>query len=154
MRYGRKIDGAGRGRWGRVAAAAGVFAFCASSAWAKGTIELPSGGIGAAGPGQVSTVLQLLLLITVISLAPAILMMMTCFTRIIIVLSFLRRALATQQLPPDQIIIGLALFLSLAIMAPTFGKAYSDGVAPDSGSTLAGLNGRTTPRLICALPAT
>ena len=98
-------------------------------ALAKG-LESPAGGISAAEPGQLSTLLQILLLLTVISLAPAILMMMTCFTRIIIVLSFLRRALATQQLPPDQIIVGLALFLSFAIMAPTFTEAYSQGLKP------------------------
>ena len=95
-----------------VVLAAGCVLLLGGSALAREVIDLPSGGIGAAKPGQVATVLQILLVLTVISLAPAILMMMTCFTRIVIVLSFLRRALATQQLPPDQIIVGLALFLS------------------------------------------
>ena len=113
-----------------VVAAAAAVALAGGAALAKGEIKIPSGGIAGAEPGQVSTVLQLLLLITVISLAPAILMMMTCFTRIVIVLSFLRRALATNQLPPDQVIIGMALFLTLAVMAPTFGEAYSEGLAP------------------------
>ena len=113
-----------------IGALAVAMVLAGGQALAKGTIELPSGGIGVAKPGQVSTVIQLLLLITVISLAPAILMMMTCFTRIVIVLSFLRRALGTQQLPPDQIIVGLALFLTFAIMSPVFGRAYRDGIGP------------------------
>ncbi len=67
---------------------------------------------------DVATSLQLLFLLTILSLAPAILIMMTSFTRIIIILSFLRRALGTQQMPPNQVLIGLALFLTFFIMAP------------------------------------
>lgn len=67
---------------------------------------------------DVATSLQILFLLTILSLAPAILIMMTSFTRIIIILSFLRSALGTQQTPPNQVLIGLALFLTLFIMAP------------------------------------
>ncbi|HNQ02662.1 MAG TPA: flagellar biosynthetic protein FliP, partial [Syntrophales bacterium] len=67
-------------------------------------------------PGRVAVVMQLLLLLTVLSLAPAILMMVTSFTRIVVVLSILRHALGTQQLPANQIVIGLALFLTFFIM--------------------------------------
>lgn len=69
-------------------------------------------------PEQVSTSIQLLIALTVLSLAPSILIMMTSFTRIIIVLSFLRNAMGTQQMPPNQVLIGLALFLSLFVMSP------------------------------------
>jgi flagellar biosynthetic protein FliP len=71
---------------------------------------------------SVSTSVKLLLLLTVLSIAPSILILMTCFTRIIIVLSFVRTSLATQQMPPNQILIGIALFLTFFIMAPTFSE--------------------------------
>lgn len=82
----------------------------------------------ATSPQEVSTSIQILLVLTVLSLAPSIIIMMTSFTRIIIVLSFLRNALGTQQMPPNQVLIGLALFLSLFIMTPVISdintKAY------------------------------
>jgi flagellar biosynthetic protein FliP len=74
--------------------------------------------------------IQLLILLTVISLAPSILVMMTSFMRIVIVLSFLRSALGTQQTPPNQVIVSLALFLTAFIMAPAFEQAYQEGVRP------------------------
>lgn len=70
-------------------------------------------------PGNVSTSVTLLFLLTVLSLAPSLLILMTSFARIVIVLSFTRTALATNQMPPNQVIIGLALFLTFFIMAPT-----------------------------------
>ena len=79
---------------------------------------------------QVATTLEVLVLVTVLSLVPAFLMMTTCFTRIIVVLAFMRQALALQQLPPNQVLIGLALFMSAAIMAPTWHQAYNDGIEP------------------------
>ena len=79
---------------------------------------------------QVATTLEVLILITVLSLVPAFLMMTTCFPRIIVVLAFMRQALALQQLPPNQVLIGLALFMSAAIMAPTWHQAYNDGIEP------------------------
>jgi flagellar biosynthetic protein FliP len=78
----------------------------------------------------VSTSVQLLLLLTIFSLAPAILILMTSFTRIIIVLSFVRTSLATQQMPPNQVLIGLALFLTFFIMAPTFSQVNDQALQP------------------------
>ena len=75
-------------------------------------------------------IIQLLLLLTVLSLAPSILIMMTSFTRIIVVLSFLRMALGVQQTPPNTVMISLAMFLTFFIMAPTFEAAYTQGVQP------------------------
>lgn len=77
-----------------------------------------------------STTVQLLLLLTVLSLVPAILVLMTSFTRIIIVLSFVRNALGTQQLPPNQVITGLALFLTFFVMAPTWNQINADALQP------------------------
>ena len=75
-------------------------------------------------------IVQLLLLLTVLSLAPGILIVMTSFTRIIVVLSLLRNALGTQQTPPNVVLISLALFLTGFVMTPTFERAYNEGVAP------------------------
>jgi flagellar biosynthetic protein FliP len=81
-------------------------------------------------PAGVATTVQLLLLLTVLSLAPAILVLMTSFTRIVIILSFVRTSLATQQMPPNQVLIGLSLFLTFFIMAPVFGDINQDAVQP------------------------
>lgn len=81
-------------------------------------------------PENVSTSVKLLLLLTVLSLAPSILVLMTSFTRIVIVLSFVRTALATNQMPPNQVIIGLSLFLSFFIMAPTFQEINEEALTP------------------------
>jgi flagellar biosynthetic protein FliP len=75
-------------------------------------------------------IIQLVVLITVLSLAPSILVMVTSFTRIVVVLSFLRAALGTQQTPPNQVLISLALFLTLFVMTPTFNQAYEEGIRP------------------------
>lgn len=81
-------------------------------------------------PQDVSTSIQILLILTVLSLAPSIVIMMTSFTRIIIVLSFLRNALGTQQMPPNQVLIGLALFLSLFIMTPVLNDINTQAYQP------------------------
>ncbi|HLS06491.1 MAG TPA: flagellar type III secretion system pore protein FliP [Bacillota bacterium] len=81
-------------------------------------------------PGAISTSIRLLLLLTVLSLAPGILILMTSFTRIIVVLGFVRTSLATQQMPPNQVLIGLALFLTFFVMAPTFQTVYDDALQP------------------------
>ncbi|KGX88435.1 flagellar type III secretion system pore protein FliP [Pontibacillus litoralis] len=78
----------------------------------------------------VSTSVKLLLLLTVLALAPSILILMTSFTRIVIVLSFVRTSLATQQTPPNQLLIGLALFLTFFIMAPTFHDVNETALQP------------------------
>jgi flagellar biosynthesis protein FliP len=82
------------------------------------------------GPQQISGVLQIIFLLTVLSIAPALLIMMTSFTRLAIVLSFLRHALGTQQSPPNQIIIGLALFLTFFIMQPVWQKIHQEAIVP------------------------
>ena len=81
-------------------------------------------------PTNVSTSIKLLLVLTVLSLAPSILILMTSFARIVIVLSFTRTALATNQMPPNQVIIGLALFLTFFIMAPTLKEVNEQALQP------------------------
>ncbi len=89
-------------------------------------IEMFSGS----DPSNVSTSVKLILLLTVLALAPSILILMTSFTRIIVVLSFVRTSLATQQMPPNQVLIGLALFLTFFIMAPVFSDVYDNALQP------------------------
>ncbi len=123
-------------RWtGPVAAlalAAGVgVGVLPGTAVAAVTVPAVSIGVGAAhGPAQVAASVQILLALTVLSLAPAILLLMTSFTRIVVVLSFARSALATGTLPPNQILVGLALFLTLFVMAPTFHQIYTRAWQP------------------------
>src|SRR5699024_8553297 len=81
-------------------------------------------------PSSIATSVKLLLLLTVLSLAPSILILMTSFTRVVIILSFVRTSLATQQMPPNQVLIGLALFLTFFIMAPTFSDVYNQALEP------------------------
>ncbi|WP_285873947.1 flagellar type III secretion system pore protein FliP [Halalkalibacter oceani] len=81
-------------------------------------------------PANVATTLQLLLVLTVLSLAPSILILMTSFTRIVIVLSFVRQGLATQSMPPNQVLIGIALFLTFFIMAPVFAEVNEQALTP------------------------
>src|SRR5579859_4388903 len=85
--------------------------------------------LGAAGSDN-QTALQLFLLLTVLSMVPAILMMVTSFVRISIVLSFVRTAIGAQQMPPNQVIVGLALFLSLFVMAPTIQRVNAEALQP------------------------
>lgn len=81
-------------------------------------------------PASISTAIQLLILITVLTLAPSLLILLTSFTRIVIVLGFVRTSLATQQMPPNQVLIALALFLTFFIMAPTFTEVYDEALDP------------------------
>jgi len=103
----------------------------------------------APGGGQSYSVsLQILILMTLLTLLPAGLMMMTSFTRIIIVLALLRQALGTQQTPTNQTLIGLALFLTYFVMAPVIDKVYSDAVTPYMGDKITfqqGLNKAQVP---------
>ena len=91
------------------------------------------------GPAGVnfSVPIQTLLFFTALSFLPAILLMMTGFTRIVIVLSLLRQALGTQSSPPNQVIVGLSLFLTLFVMGPTLDRVYNDAYLPYSKNTLA-----------------
>lgn len=97
-------------------------------------VELPnmlSGGPTAwTSPEGLTSALQIMLTLTVVSLAPAVLLMTTSFVRIIVVLSLLRQALGTQQLPPSQVITSISLFLTLAIMSPVWKEAYDEGIRP------------------------
>jgi flagellar biosynthetic protein FliP len=81
-------------------------------------------------PGAISTALKWLAIVTVLSLVPAILVMVTSFTRIVVVLGLLRQALATQQLPPNQILFGLAMLMTLVVMGPVFKDVHRDAIAP------------------------
>lgn len=94
------------------------------------TLNLGSDAADAGGGSVASRVVQIVALLTVLSLAPSILMMMTSFTRIVVVLSFLRTALGTQQTPPNTVLISLAMFLTLFIMMPTFTASYEQGLKP------------------------
>lgn len=97
------------------------------------TVPIPSFNLEvgqSSNPDQVAGTLQVIALLTVLTLAPAVLIMTTSFTRIIIVLSFLRNALGTQQAPPNQVLLGFAMFLTFFIMAPIWGQVYDDALKP------------------------
>ena len=81
-------------------------------------------------PEDFSVTLQLVFLMTILSLAPALLIMLTSFTRIIIIFHFIRQALGTQSIPPNQVLIGLALFLTFMVMTPTWEKVHDNALAP------------------------
>jgi flagellar biosynthetic protein FliP len=85
-----------------------------------------------ATPGRLPAGLEIALLMTVLSILPAILMSVTCFTRIVIVLGFVRRAMSLQEMPPNQVLVGLALFLTLFVMYPTGTKIYERAFVPYS----------------------
>jgi flagellar biosynthetic protein FliP len=105
-----------------------AFAAAAHAATPLPSLKL---GVGSANsPQDVSLTLQIVFLLTVLSLAPAILMLTTSFTRIIIVLSFLRQALGTQQIPPNQVLLGLALFLTFFNMNPVFSQVNDQALQP------------------------
>jgi len=87
-------------------------------------------------PQEVVNVIKILLMLTVLSLAPAILILMTSFTRILIVLSFIRQAMGTQQMPPNQVIVGLALFLTLFVMSPFLKEINENALQPYLGNKI------------------
>ena len=86
--------------------------------------------LGTSGGSMMGRMIQLLIMMTVLTLAPSIVMMVTSFTRIVVVFSFVRSALGTQQSPPNMILLSLAMFLTVFIMAPTFEKAFDEGIQP------------------------
>jgi flagellar biosynthetic protein FliP len=129
--------------WRRVLCGVAVLLACLSlfdSATAQdlpnqpSAIELPEGL--AAGPKHwtspegLGSAIQVMLLLTVLSLAPAVLLMTTCFVRVIVVLGLLRQAIGTQQLPPSQVITALALFITLLIMTPVWKQVYDESIVP------------------------
>lgn len=85
---------------------------------------------GEGGPGQLSLVMQILILTTLLSLAPALFIMVSSFIRIVVVLSFLRQAIGTHQSPPNQVIISLSLFLTFFVMAPVWQKVHAEALQP------------------------
>jgi len=101
------------------------------------TVPTVSFGIEEANsPEQVSTALQVLFLLTILSIAPAILLMTTCFTRIVIVLGFVRQAMGTQNMPPTQVLVGLSLFLSFFIMSPVISDINDNALQPYLGEQI------------------
>jgi flagellar biosynthetic protein FliP len=98
------------------------------------SIEVPKGLAGGprdwVSPQGLSSTIQVMLLLTVLSLAPAILLMTTCFVRIVVVLGLLRQAIGTQNLPPSQVITTLALFITLLIMTPVWKEVYDQAIVP------------------------
>lgn len=113
-----------------------VAVFLHASATAQTTGQLPLlVGSGASGV-NFSVPIQTLLFFTALSFLPAVLLMMTGFTRIVIVLSLLRQALGTQSAPPNQVIVGLSLFLTFFVMGPTLDKIYADAYVPYTKSSI------------------
>ncbi len=108
---------------------------CAAATTGGQTTTTP-GGLDTQNPQNVSSAIQILLLVTVVSLAPAILIMVTSFTRIIVVLSLVRNAIGIPQLPPNQVLIGLALFLTAFVMAPAIKQINSEAVQPYLNGTI------------------
>lgn len=115
----------------RVLLSAGLIAVAAAAFAQSGTLpKLQIGLEQGKNPSDVATSLQILALLTVLSLAPALLVMTTAFTRIVIVFSFLRTALGTPSIPPNQVVIGLSLFLTCYVMGPTFSKVNTTALQP------------------------
>ena len=119
-----------------VVAAAALAAFCWMPATVVAQTTAPSlpilVGSGTGGGSSFSVPIQTLLFFTALSFLPALLLMMTGFTRIVIVLSLIRQALGTQSAPPNQVIIGLSLFLTLFVMGPTLDRVYQEAYVPYS----------------------
>jgi flagellar biosynthesis protein FliP len=111
-----------------------VAMIASSNIYAASPLSLPNVNFSMSGgttePEKVSSLIQIVILLTILTLAPAILLMATSFTRIVIVLSLLRHALGTQTMPPNQVIIGLSLFLTFFIMAPVFNRVNDEALKP------------------------
>ncbi|MBM3277999.1 MAG: flagellar type III secretion system pore protein FliP [Candidatus Handelsmanbacteria bacterium] len=116
--------------WCWALALAAVFALLPALAEAQALPKISVQVEDARTGGDVAVSLQLILLLTILSLAPSIMIMMTSFTRIVVVLSFLRTAIGTQQMPPNQLLIGLSLFLTFFVMAPTWDRVNDEAIQP------------------------
>lgn len=116
------------GRIGLGLAGLALFSHPATAQLALPTLQL--GVKSAQQPGEVVNALQIIFMLTILTLAPAILIMMTSFTRIVVTLSFLRQALGTQNMPPNQLIVGLSLFLTFVVMGPTFKTVNETALQP------------------------
>ena len=124
--------------WRKWLVGGALTALCAGAAFAQtqGPGQLPL-LVGTGGSGMSFSVpIQTLLFFTALSFIPAVLLMMTSFTRIVIVLSLLRQALGTQSSPPNQVVVGLSLFLTLFVMGPTFDRIYAEAYEPYSSSAI------------------
>lgn len=100
------------------------------SAFAQTSAALPGLSVNFGQGVDLVESLKIVALMTVLTLSPAVLILCTCFTRIIVVLSFMRQALGTQNLPPNQLLVGLAMFLSVFVMGPTGKRIYDQGITP------------------------
>jgi len=100
------------------------------TAWPQSQVSLPGVSINMGQGADLVDTMQLMALFTVLTLAPAILILCTCFTRIIVVLAFTRQALGTQNMPPNQLLVGLAIFLSVFVMRDTGVYIYDHAVSP------------------------
>ena len=116
-------------RWLPLTLGVAGLAFMAAAVWAPAAAQTFSLNLGEGG-STTGRIVQLVALLTVLSLAPSILVMVTSFTRIVVVLSFLRSAMGVQQTPPNAVLISLALFLTAFVMGPTLEKAFDEGVRP------------------------
>ncbi|HEX8941074.1 MAG TPA: flagellar type III secretion system pore protein FliP [Candidatus Limnocylindrales bacterium] len=112
-----------------------VLAGCGSSGVPDVSVKVGDGQ-AASGNGQFALSLQLLVVLTVLSIVPAVLMLATSFTRIVVVLSLLRSAIGIPNLPPNQVLLGLSLFLTLFVMAPVISKVNADAVQPYMNHTI------------------
>ncbi len=119
-----------------VLAILGAVSLCATpqTGWAASPLTLDQ----LVAPERLSLSVQLLLVLTALSLAPALVVMVTSFTRLVVVFSFLRHALGTQQMPPNQILIALSLFLTVFIMAPVWQEIQDNAVTPYVGQQISG----------------
>lgn len=121
----------------KMVALAALLVCAADAAFAQ--VTLPSVNLGfktTDNPNEVVNAIKIILMLTVLTLAPAILIMMTGFTRIIIVLSFLRQAIGTPQMPPNQLLVGLALFLTFFVMRPAFEEINTKALRPYLAGTI------------------
>ena len=107
-----------------------IILYMANGALAQTLPKITVGIDKASGPTDVAITLQIIFFLTILALAPSLLIMMTSFTRIIVVFSFLRHALGTQQMPPNQLLVGLALFLTFFVMSPVWTQINHDALQP------------------------
>lgn len=128
----RRAASVGARVWGARTLFGMVFAFALGVAMPAGAQPTPDtlDRLGSLDPENLTVTLRLLAWLTILSLAPSILLLTTAFPRIVIVLGFVRRALSTQEVPPNQVIIGLALILTFLVMAPTWGRIKSEAFDP------------------------
>jgi flagellar biosynthetic protein FliP len=110
--------------------------FFITECYAQNNVNLPGLAINFGQGVDLVDTIELLILFTILTMAPAILILCTCFTRIIVVLSFMRQAIGTQSMPPNQLLIGLALFLSVFVMQPTGMKIYNGAIRPYLDKTI------------------